>query len=71
MSELSSDLVRDDWAYDSPAFKFQLKDAIVNLDFSLEDYERVTGEDLDSKEDLICRLQGIWDIAFPGERVTD
>jgi hypothetical protein len=71
ISELPSDLERDDWAYNASVFKTQLREAIVKLNFSLEDYEKVTGEDFDSKEDLTCRLQGIWDIAFPGESVTD
>ncbi|MBF6650952.1 hypothetical protein [Methylobacter sp. BlB1] len=67
MNELPNDLLKDDWAYDASLFKSQLRDAINNINFSVEDYESVTGEDFDSEEDLIERLKDIWNIAFQVE----
>lgn len=67
MNELPNDIQKEDWAYDASTFKYQLREAVHHLGFSLEEYENVTGEDFDTEEELVERLKGIWRISFPGE----
>lgn len=69
MSELPNDLEKEDWAYDAQLFKSQLKSALTQSNFSLSDYEKVTGEDFDSEDELQERLKEIWNVAFPNEQV--
>lgn len=67
VNELPLDVNRDDWAYDVSLFKSQLRDSIKQLAFSVEEFVGVTGESLDTQEELIERLKSIWGIAFPDE----
>lgn len=69
MMELPSDLAKNDWVYDASLFKKQLKEAILNLKFSIHDYEEATGEDFDSEEALLDRLKEVWSIAFPNDKI--
>lgn len=67
MNSLSTDVNKKDWFYNVKLFKEQLRDAIYHPNFSLKEYEKITNEDFDTKEDLILRLREVWDYSFPGE----
>ncbi|MEW8026979.1 MAG: hypothetical protein AB2806_04485 [Candidatus Thiodiazotropha sp.] len=69
LAELPHDIGKVGWAYDASLFKSQLKEAIFNLEFSLQDYEDATGEDFDSEDDLVIRLKEIWKAAFPNDEL--
>ena len=50
-------------------FRDQLADAIVNNSITPEQYEKITGEDFDSQEDLNKWLKELWNNIFNDEPI--
>lgn len=69
INELTNDVKKSDWAYDPHLFKQQLREAIINLSFTVNEYESVTGHDFDTEHDLVEWLKEIWSTVFPDEPI--
>jgi hypothetical protein len=51
-------------------FKWHLADAILNKLFSVEEYERLTDLDFDTREEVADDLMRLWRLMFDGEAVA-
>ena len=47
-----------------PEFKWHLADAILNKRFSVEEYERLTDLDFESREEVAADLAQLWQLVF-------
>jgi hypothetical protein len=52
-------------------FRKQLSDAILHGTITPDAYEKLTGEDFDSQDDLKNWLLSLWNELYPGERVGE
>lgn len=51
-------------------FKWHLADAILNKRFSIEEYERLTDFDFETREEVAEDLTQLWRLMFKGEAVA-
>jgi hypothetical protein len=51
-------------------FKWQLADAILERRYSVEEYERLTDLDFDSREEVAMDLTELWRLVFGAEPIA-
>lgn len=51
-------------------FKWHLADAILNKRFSVEEYERLTDFDFETRDEVAADLTKLWNLVFEGEPVS-
>lgn len=51
-------------------FKWHLADAILNHRFTPKEYERLTGADSDTPEDIVADLSELWQLLFKDEPIA-
>lgn len=50
-------------------FKWHLADAILSKRYTAQEYERLTGADADTSEDVVADLSELWRLMFQGEPI--
>lgn len=53
-----------------PEFKWHLADAILNKRFSVEEYERLTDFDFETREEVAADLAQLWGLVFGQEPIA-
>lgn len=51
-------------------FKWHLADAILNKRFSVDDYERLTDFDFETREEVAADLTQLWHLTFNNEPIN-
>jgi len=67
LSSLKEMLARPESAQRAALFREQLEQVIREATITPEEYEAVTGEDLDSQQALLARLRQLWDQLYGPE----